>query len=292
MLRPLNLLIGFGASPFRRRSPSSPLSFPRIVPIFDSRITPFPQARRFPASLLPGCSFHVMALRASSSCGSDSFPAGDASASPAIASPMANSVHKKKDKFCQSCGSQTKEVIPDGDEKTRAVCTVCGTIHYENPKMVVGCLVEHDGKVLLCKRNIKPSYGLWTLPAGYLEIGESAAEGATRETFEEANAEVEIIAPFAQLDIPHIGQSYIIFRAKMKKPYFSPGPESLECMLFALDEIPFGSLAFSSMHAALKLYIEDIQNEMLRFHYCTINKRYSTPYMPDQRMSIYLLINV
>ncbi|KAK8966656.1 hypothetical protein KSP40_PGU016270 [Platanthera guangdongensis] len=134
MLRPLNLLIGFGASPFRRWSPSSPLSFPRIVPILDSRITPFPQARRFPASLLPGCSFHVMALPASS-CGSDSFPAGDASALPAIASPMANSVHKKKDKFCQSCGSQTKEVIPDGDEKTRVVCTVCGTIHYENPKM-------------------------------------------------------------------------------------------------------------------------------------------------------------
>ncbi|KAK4392409.1 Nudix hydrolase 23, chloroplastic [Sesamum angolense] len=137
--------------------------------------------------------------------------------------------------------------------KRQAICTHCEKITYENPKMVVGCLIEHENKILLCKRKIQPSYGLWTLPAGYMEIGESAAEGAIRETWEEANAEVEVQSPFAQLDIPLIGQTYIIFLAKLKRPHFSPGPESLECRLFALEDIPFDSLAFSSMLVTLKL---------------------------------------
>jgi ADP-ribose/FAD diphosphatase len=114
-------------------------------------------------------------------------------------------------------------------------------------------VVEHDNKVLLCRRKIEPAYGLWTLPAGYLEVGESAAEGASRETLEEACADVEIVSPFAQLDIPLIGQSYIIFRARLKTPNFSPGPESLECALFALDDIPFESLAFSSIIVTLRM---------------------------------------
>ncbi|PIA53136.1 hypothetical protein AQUCO_00900030v1 [Aquilegia coerulea] len=108
--------------------------------------------------------------------------------------------------FCQWCGSPTKQDIPDGDDKSRAICTSCAKVTYQNPKMVTGCLVEHDDKVLLCKRKIPPSYGLWTLPAGYMEMGESAVEGATRETWEEAGAEVEVMSPFAQLDIPLIGQ--------------------------------------------------------------------------------------
>lgn len=139
--------------------------------------------------------------------------------------------------------------------------------------MVVGCLVEHDNKVLLCRRKIEPAYGLWTLPAGYLEVGESTAEGASRETLEEACADVEIVSPFAQLDIPLIGQSYIIFRARLKTPNFSPGPESLECALFALDDIPFDSLAFSSIIVTLRMYTEDVRSGSIKFHYCTINKR-------------------
>ncbi|RYQ88700.1 hypothetical protein Ahy_B09g095739 isoform C [Arachis hypogaea] len=135
--------------------------------------------------------------------------------------------------------------------------------------MVVGCLIEHDNKVLLCKRKIEPSYGLWTLPAGYLEIGESAMEGAIRETREEANADVEVISPFVQLDIPLIGQ--------LKKPHFSPGPESSECKLFSLDEIPFSSLSFSSMVVTLNLYVEDMKaGRKPKFHYGTINKRPGT----------------
>ncbi|PWA69158.1 nudix hydrolase [Artemisia annua] len=162
-------------------------------------------------------------------------------------------VNSRKVNFCQLCGGPTKYEIPDGEEKERAICTLCGRITYENPKMVVGCLIEHDNKILLCKRNIQPSYGLWTLPAGYMEIGESASEGAIRETWEEAGAKVEVISPFAQLDIPLIGQTYMIFLAKLITPHFSAGPESLECRLFALDDIPFESLSFSSMLVTLNL---------------------------------------
>ncbi|XP_074307018.1 nudix hydrolase 23, chloroplastic [Silene latifolia] len=198
------------------------------------------------------------------------------SVSPSSSDSSSSSVYIRKLKFCQSCGGPTKHEIPEGDEKLRAICTLCGNIAYQNPKMVVGCLIEHDNKVLLCKRNIQPSYGRWTLPAGYLEMGESAAEGAARETQEEAGAEVEVVSPFAQLDIPLIGQTYIIFLAKLKTPHFSPGVESIECRLFALDEIPFDSLAFSSMVVTLKLYIEDLKAGKPKFHYGTINKRPGT----------------
>uniref|UniRef100_A0A0D3H9T9 Nudix hydrolase domain-containing protein n=1 Tax=Oryza barthii TaxID=65489 RepID=A0A0D3H9T9_9ORYZ len=202
--------------------------------------------------------------------------ASSSNASSPAPSPPPPVVPKSKIRFCPSCGSPTKLAIPDGDEKMRAVCSSCGRVHYENPKMVVGCLVEHDNKVLLCRRKIEPAYGLWTLPAGYLEVGESAAEGASRETLEEACADVEILSPFAQLDIPLIGQSYIIFRARLKTPNFSPGPESLECALFTLDDIPFDSLAFSSIIVTLRMYLEDVKSGNIKFHYCTINKRIGT----------------
>ncbi|CAM8890129.1 unnamed protein product [Rhodiola kirilowii] len=179
-------------------------------------------------------------------------------------------------KFCQWCGAATKHEIPEGDDKPRAICTNCGNICYQNPKMVVGCLIEHENKVLLCKRKIEPSYGLWTLPAGYMEMGESAIEGAARETWEEAGAKVEVLSPFTHLDIPLIGQTYIIFLAKLKDPHFSPGPESLECRLFAHDEIPFDALAFSSMLVTLNLYIEDMKRGAACIHYGIINKRPGT----------------
>ncbi|KAL3623790.1 Nudix hydrolase 23, chloroplastic [Castilleja foliolosa] len=210
---------------------------------------------------------------------SESTPDGvlPSSSSPSPSSTPAQSTGiTKKINFCQWCGGSTKHEIPDGEEKARAICTRCGKIAYENPKMVVGCLIEHENKILLCKRNIQPSYGLWTLPAGYMEIGESAAEGAIRETWEEANAEVEVQSPFAQLDIPLIGQTYIIFLAKLKRPTFSPGPESSECQLFAPGDIPFDSLAFSSMLVTLNLYFEDIKVGRPKFHYGIINKRPGT----------------
>lgn len=139
--------------------------------------------------------------------------------------------------------------------------------------MVVGCLVAHEDKVLLCKRSIEPSSGLWTLPAGYMELGESAVEGAVRETWEEATAEVDVQGLFAHLDIPRIGQSYIIFRAKLKTPHFAPGHESLECALFKLDEIPFEQIAFSSIRVALNMYVEDFKAGTFRVHHGVIDKR-------------------
>ncbi|XVF75912.1 hypothetical protein PTKIN_Ptkin13bG0224900 [Pterospermum kingtungense] len=213
-------------------------------------------------------------IRMFSTQSNSSSDAPSSSSSSSVSVHSAGNVHKIK--FCQWCGGPAKHEIPDGEEKIRAICTLCGKIAYQNPKMVVGCLIEHDRKILLCKRNIEPSYGLWTLPAGYLEIGESAAVGAIRETWEEAGAEVEVVSPFAQLDIPLIGQTYIMFLAKLKKPHFSPGPESSECCLFELDDIPFDSLAFSSIFVTLNLYIEDVKSGKLKFHYGTINKRLGT----------------
>ncbi|KAI4300684.1 hypothetical protein L6164_034032 [Bauhinia variegata] len=197
-----------------------------------------------------------------------------ASSSSSVADQSA--AHVRNSKFCQWCGGSTKHDVPEGEQRMRAICTICGKITYQNPKMVVGCLIEHENKVLLCKRKIEPSYGLWTLPAGYLEIGESAVDGAIRETREEANADVEVLSPFVQLDIPLIGQIYMIFLAKLKKPHFSPGPESSDCRLFALDDIPFDSLSFSSMVVTLNLYVKDMKAGRPRFHYGTINKRPGT----------------
>lgn len=196
------------------------------------------------------------------------------SASPSIqhTAPIPTVVGPKIN-FCPACGGSTEHRIPNGEEKPRAICTSCGLVHYQNPKMVVGCLVIHEDKVLLCKRSIEPSYGLWTLPAGYMELGESAVEGAVRETWEEANADVEVEAPFAQLDIPRIGQSYILFRAKLRTPKFSPGVESLECALFNIDEIPFNQIAFSSISVALKLYVEDFKLGRIKVHHGVIDKR-------------------
>ncbi|XP_010940232.1 nudix hydrolase 23, chloroplastic isoform X3 [Elaeis guineensis] len=270
MLRSLHLL-GFGVvSPFLLQGkPRSLFALPLIAAFSKSGGLSSPQAALLPVSGCRSGGGYFRAFRMSSGASETSAHA-DVASGLAVVPPVA---HKPNISFCQACGNPTKDVVPEGEEKIRAVCTVCGRIHYENPKMVVGCLVEHNDKILLCKRKIEPSYGLWTLPAGYLEIGESAAEGAVRETLEEACAEVEIVSPFAQLDIPCIGQSYIIFRARLKTPYFSPGPESLECALFALDDIPFDSLAFSSIIVTLKMYIEDKNAGNLKFHYCTINKR-------------------
>ncbi|XP_027352180.1 nudix hydrolase 23, chloroplastic isoform X3 [Abrus precatorius] len=158
----------------------------------------------------------------------------------ASSSPLHSAGNVRNIKFCQWCGGSTKHDIPHGEEKLRAICTVCGKIAYQNPKMVVGCLIEHDNKVLLCKRSIQPSHGLWTLPAGYLEIGESAVEGAIRETREEANADVEVISPFAQLDIPLIGQYVEDIKAgKLKFHYGTinkrPGTSPSDIRAYTLD---------------------------------------------------------
>ncbi|MEM1173353.1 MAG: NUDIX hydrolase [Pseudomonadota bacterium] len=159
-------------------------------------------------------------------------------------------------KFCSICGGTISYRIPDGDNRERAVCNDCGAIHYKNPLVVVGCIVEHDDKILLCKRSIEPRYGYWTIPAGFMELGESTAQGAARETLEEACAEVEMDRLFASVDVVRAGQVHVYYLAKLKGS-FAAGSETLEARLFAEDEIPWDDIAFASGKYALQKYFED-----------------------------------
>jgi ADP-ribose pyrophosphatase YjhB (NUDIX family) len=160
--------------------------------------------------------------------------------------------------FCSHCGSARMELrVPDGDNLPRQVCAACGTIHYRNPKVVVGCLPEWEDRVLLCRRAIEPRHGLWTLPAGFLEHGESVAAGALRETLEEANARVHLGALYTLISLAQIGQVYMMFRARLADLDFGPGPESLEVRLFREDEIPWEDLAFRTIARTLRTYFLD-----------------------------------
>jgi ADP-ribose pyrophosphatase YjhB (NUDIX family) len=160
-------------------------------------------------------------------------------------------------KFCNSCGSAVVHRIPEGDSLHRAVCDACGTIQYQNPKIVVGCVPTYGERILICKRAIEPRYGLWTLPAGFMENEESASQGAAREALEEANAHVEIEDLYTVYSIPHISQVYMMFRAKLLDPDVSPGLESLEVKLATEDEIPWDQLAFTMVRRTLEHFIAD-----------------------------------
>jgi ADP-ribose pyrophosphatase YjhB (NUDIX family) len=159
-------------------------------------------------------------------------------------------------KFCSGCGSTVARKIPAGDSKDRWVCQSCGIIHYQNPKVVVGCVPERDGRILLCKRAIEPRSGFWTLPAGFMELGESIAEGAARETLEEACADVEIGRLFASVDAVRAGQLHLFFTAKLLGD-FAAGDETLDVALFDVADIPWDDLAFATNRYALEKYVED-----------------------------------
>ena len=158
--------------------------------------------------------------------------------------------------YCSTCGALVSFRIPEGDNLPRFVCNSCSTVHYQNPKIVAGSIVDYKGKTLLCKRAIEPRLGLWTIPAGFMELGETTNAAAIRETFEEAKASIEIDDLFAVYNIPRVSQVYIIFRAHMNAPVFAPGQESLETKLFAENEIPWDRLAFPVVHSSLQKYFE------------------------------------
>jgi len=161
-------------------------------------------------------------------------------------------------KFCSACGSPDISLrVPAGDTLPRYVCPACGQIHYQNPKVVVGCLPEWEDRVLLCRRAIEPRHGLWTLPAGFLENGETIAAGAARETLEEANARVEVGALYTVISLPRIGQVYVMFRGRLLDLDFSPGAESLDVRLFREDEVPWEALAFRTIARTLRNYFLD-----------------------------------
>jgi ADP-ribose pyrophosphatase YjhB (NUDIX family) len=168
--------------------------------------------------------------------------------------------------FCNACGGPLGETVPEGDNRPRHVCRDCGAIHYRNPKVVTGCIPAWEDQVLLCRRAIRPRYGLWTVPAGFLENGESSHQGAIRETFEEANARVDIEALYSTFNLPHIDQIYMLFRARLLDLDFGPGEESLEVRLFREHEVPWDELAFPVVAETLKLYFCDQASGRFAIH--------------------------
>lgn len=159
--------------------------------------------------------------------------------------------------YCLQCGHQAEHKIPEGDHKPRLVCPNCHYIHYENPKVICGAIVIHEGKVLLCRRAIEPRYGYWTLPAGFMEIGETMAEGAARETVEEADAMAIYPHLYCLYDIPDIGQIYILYLTELQDGKYNVGPESLECALFEEQDIPWEEIAFEAVKRTLNHYFND-----------------------------------
>lgn len=169
-------------------------------------------------------------------------------------------------KFCHNCGAGVALRIPPGDTHVRHVCDACGTIHYQNPKIVAGCVPVWEDKVLLCRRAIEPRYGLWTLPAGFMEKGETTLEAALRETLEEARAKVEIDGLCTLFNLPHIDQVYVLYRGRLLDLDYAPGEETLETRLFDEAEIPWQQIAFRVIQETLKLYFADRQSGRYRTH--------------------------
>lgn len=169
-------------------------------------------------------------------------------------------------KFCTHCGSDVSFETPAGDALPRHVCTRCGHIHYENPRLVVGCVASWEDRILLCRRAIEPRLGYWTLPAGFMENGETTSQAASRETFEEAGAKIIVDAPFAMVSIAHINQVHLFYRGRLATAEYAAGEESLEVVLAKPDEIPWKDIAFRSVTHCLERYLDDLENGQFGFH--------------------------
>ncbi|TAK73654.1 MAG: NUDIX domain-containing protein [Aquabacterium sp.] len=167
---------------------------------------------------------------------------------------------------CPSCGTRVEYRIPPDDNRERAVCPACGHIHYVNPNNVVGTVPVWGDQVLLCRRNIEPRYGLWTLPAGFMELGETTEQGAMRETDEEAGAHIELQGLFTVLNVVSAGQVHLYYRAGLLDTVFNPGPETIEAQLFRESEIPWDELAFRTVRETLKRYFEDRRRGQFSIH--------------------------
>jgi ADP-ribose pyrophosphatase YjhB (NUDIX family) len=169
-------------------------------------------------------------------------------------------------KYCSNCGAPVALKVPPGDNLPRHVCDACGTVHYSNPKLVIGCIPEWRDQVLLCRRAIEPRYGLWTLPAGFMENAETVAQAALRETLEEARARVELGEMFSVLSVPHVSQVHIFYRARLVDLDFGPGAESLEVQLFPESAIPWQEIAFRTVSTTLRHYYADRTAGTFGFH--------------------------
>jgi ADP-ribose pyrophosphatase YjhB (NUDIX family) len=160
-------------------------------------------------------------------------------------------------RHCRVCGAPTEYRTPPEDNRDRAICTACGTVHYENPLNVVGTVPIFEGRVLLCRRNIEPRHGFWTLPAGFMELAETTEQGAIRETVEEAGADIVLEPLFTVLNVVHVGQVHLYYRARMLSAKLDPGPETIEAQLFDEAEVPWGELAFKTVKYTLERFFED-----------------------------------
>jgi len=179
--------------------------------------------------------------------------------------------------YCRHCGKPTNELTPEGDNRLRVVCESCGVIHYENPKNVVGCLLEWQGKVLLCKRGIEPRHGFWTLPAGFMENGESTRDGALREAREEATAHCDDLKLFGVYNLPRISQVYLMFYGRLKDGYAKANEETLEVRLFEEKDIPWDALAFPVVTEVLSRYRERHTERSQQVHLADIYSRPGEP---------------
>jgi ADP-ribose pyrophosphatase YjhB (NUDIX family) len=176
-------------------------------------------------------------------------------------------------KFCSHCGQPVTLRTPEGDHLPRHVCSGCGTIHYQNPKLVVGCVPEHEGRILLCRRAIEPRHGYWTIPAGFMENGETTQEAARRESLEEALADVEIGSLLAVVHVLHADQVHVMFRARLPEARFGAGAESLEVKLCDEAGIPWEDIAFRSVEFALRRYFEDRRRGVEDHHFTSLDLR-------------------
>jgi ADP-ribose pyrophosphatase YjhB (NUDIX family) len=168
--------------------------------------------------------------------------------------------------FCAICGSAVVRRVPPGDTLPRWVCDECGEVHYQNPKLVVGTVPEHGGRILLCRRAIEPRYGYWTLPAGFMENDETTGQAALRETLEEAGARVELGAPFSMISVPRVNQVHVFYLARLGVLEFMPGEESLEVALFDEAAIPWKEIAFRTVATTLRLWFADRARGAFTFH--------------------------
>jgi ADP-ribose pyrophosphatase YjhB (NUDIX family) len=176
-------------------------------------------------------------------------------------------------KYCSQCGAPVGLRTPPGDHLPRYVCDACGTIHYQNPRLVVGCVPELDGRILLCRRAIEPRRGYWTVPAGFMENGETLQQAAARESLEEALAQVEIGSLLAVVHVLHAAQVHVFFRATLRSATYGVGEESLEATLLAPADIPWAEIAFPSTEFALRRYLEDRAAGRDSHHFTTIDRR-------------------
>ncbi len=175
-------------------------------------------------------------------------------------------------KFCPSCAAPVEMRIPEGDHLPRAVCTGCGTIHYRNPKLIAGCVPEHEGRILICRRAIEPRRGFWTIPAGFMEIGETMQQAAARECHEEALARVQIGTLCAVVHVLHAEQVHVMFRAVLTADgAYGVGSESLETVLCDERDIPWPEIAFPSVEFTLRRHLEDRATGREELHYRTFD---------------------